>query len=200
MEKYLNYFSIGGAFGGSQDWFKNIVMHVGGCAAATACDSLIYLGKTFNKPEFYPYDLNHLNKEDYLRFSQSMKPYIKPRIRGVYKLKWYKEGMTRYLDKIGARIPMEEFSGEHTYEEAYRLVKEQIDKEYPIPCLLLKHQDQKQFEDFIWHWFLIVGYQEITGDILVKTATYGQARVFSLKELWDTGEKEKGGFIRYLNI
>ena len=45
MEKLLNYFTIDDAFGGNQDWFTNIVMHIGGCAAATACDSCIYFAK-----------------------------------------------------------------------------------------------------------------------------------------------------------
>ncbi len=36
---------IDGEFGGNQDWFTNIVMNVGGCGAATACDSCIYLAK-----------------------------------------------------------------------------------------------------------------------------------------------------------
>ena len=43
MERHLDYFEIEGAYGGSQDWFTNIVMHVGGCGAATACDTCIYL-------------------------------------------------------------------------------------------------------------------------------------------------------------
>lgn len=42
MKKELEYFAIEGAFGGNQDWFSNVVMNMGGCAAATACDSCIY--------------------------------------------------------------------------------------------------------------------------------------------------------------
>mgnify|MGYP006994610556 CR=1 FL=1 len=45
MKKELDYFMIDGEFGGNQDWFTNIVMNVGGCGAATACDSCIYLAK-----------------------------------------------------------------------------------------------------------------------------------------------------------
>lgn len=43
MERHLDYFKIEGEYGGNQDWFTNIVMHIGGCGAATACDSCIYL-------------------------------------------------------------------------------------------------------------------------------------------------------------
>lgn len=73
MEKLLDYFTIDDEFGGNQDWFTNIVMHIGGCAAATACDSCIYFAKHKGMESLYPYDINHLNKEDYKRFSQIMK-------------------------------------------------------------------------------------------------------------------------------
>lgn len=43
MKKTLDYFMIEGAVGGNQEWFKNVVMYIGGCAAATACDCCIYL-------------------------------------------------------------------------------------------------------------------------------------------------------------
>lgn len=32
MKKILDYFSIDGAVGGNQEWFKNVVMYIGGCA------------------------------------------------------------------------------------------------------------------------------------------------------------------------
>lgn len=43
MKQILDYFMIDGEVGGNQDWFRNVVMHIGGCAAATACDCCIYL-------------------------------------------------------------------------------------------------------------------------------------------------------------
>ena len=48
---------IDGEFGGNQDWFTNIVMNVGGCGAATACDSCIYLAKYKGMKKLYPFDL-----------------------------------------------------------------------------------------------------------------------------------------------
>lgn len=197
MERQLNYFTIDGSFGGSQDWFRNIVMHVGGCAAATACDSCIYFGREFNRPKLYPYDIWELNRKDYVQFSQKMKPYIKPRVKGVYKLEWYIQGMSGYLSDIGEEIPMKAFSGDHSFAEARALIKGQIDRGYPIPYLLLYHQDKERFKDFIWHWFLTVGYREADDDLLITVATYGQATEFSLKRLWDTGHEQKGGLILY---
>ena len=76
MKTEPEYFAIEGAFGGNQDWFSNVVMNMGGCAAATACDSCIYFAKYMGMRALYPYDINNLTKEDYKRFSQVMKPYI----------------------------------------------------------------------------------------------------------------------------
>lgn len=210
MKRELKYFEIDGAFGGNQEWFSNVVMYMGGCAAATACDSCIYFAKYMGLTELYPFDMNDLNKEEYKKFSQIMKPYIKPRVGGVKKLSWFIEGFKSYIADVNKkqkdpketleteiRIDMEEFSGERTAEEAEILVRRQIDNDIPIPCLLLHHKDKEQFKDFIWHWFLIVGYEETEEDFKIKTATYGEAAEFSLKEMWDTGFEEKGGFILY---
>ena len=69
MKKELAYFMIDGEFGGNQDWFTNIVMNVGGCGAATACDSCIYLAKYKGMKELYPFDLEQMDKEAYKKFS-----------------------------------------------------------------------------------------------------------------------------------
>ena len=56
---------------------------------------------------------------------------------------------------------MEGFHGTHTYEEAVRAVKAQIDAACPIPYLMLKHKNDKgPLEDYIWHWFILAGYEE----------------------------------------
>ena len=43
MKKELQYFKIEEAWGGSQEWFSDRMMRLGGCAAVTACDSCIFL-------------------------------------------------------------------------------------------------------------------------------------------------------------
>lgn len=196
--KELEYFEIDGAFGGNQDWFTNVVMHIGGCAAATACDCCIYFAKRMGLTEFYPFDADHLNKADYKRFSQKMKPYISPRVSGVRKLSWFIEGFRKYMEdaRVSGQIRMEEFPGSRTVGEAESFVKSQINRGMPIPVLLLQHKDRETFEDYIWHWFLIVGYGQEGGIFKVKTATYGEAVWFSLKDMWETGFAEKGGLVK----
>lgn len=94
---------IDGEFGGNQDWFTNIVMNVGGCGAATACDSCIYLAKYKGMKKLYPFDLEQMDKEAYKKFSQIMKPYIRPRVQGVKKPEWYIEGLAKYISDVNEK-------------------------------------------------------------------------------------------------
>ncbi len=199
MKRELNYFTIEGTYGGNQEWFTNIVMNMGGCAAAAACDCCIYLALRKGAEKLYPYSVQELTKENYISFSQKMKPYIRPRIGGVKKLEWFLEGFENYIRDAGGNalgIKLAAFSGENSYEEARAMICTQIDAGCPIPYLLLKHKRNEKYKDYIWHWFLLVGYEEKENDILVKTATYGESCIFPLRELWDTGCMEKGGMIR----
>lgn len=197
----LNYFEIDGEVGGNQDWFSNVVMHIGGCAAAAACDTCIYFAKWLGNMGWYPFEIGNLSKRDYVAFSQMMKPYIKPRVGGVRKPEWFTEGFAKYLEEHPnsqrLRLRMEIVRGEEKVETAGNVIKKQIDDGYPIPFLLLRHQNEKVFRDYIWHWFMVIGYEEAGEDLFVQTATYGEKKAFLLKELWDTGNEEKGGMVVY---
>lgn len=153
MKKELEYFMIDGEFGGNQDWFTNIVMNVGGCGAATACDSCIYLAK-------YISDVNEKYGTDY-------------------------------------QIDMEKFDGTGTAEEAEKIICEQIDKGLPVPYLMLRHLNVEKYKDFIWHWFLVVGYEKNEQGMWIDVATYGEKVRLDLMELWKTGCEEKGGIVIY---
>jgi hypothetical protein len=197
MEKTLKYFKIDGAVGGNQDWFRNVVMKMGGCAAATACDSCIYFSLHQGQKHLYPYDVNNLSKEDYIKFSMIMKPYIRPRVGGVKKLSMFIDGISRYLnDRNDKRLQVSGFEGGNSAGEAEVFIKNQIDHGFPVPYLMLKHKKAK-FKDFVWHWFLCFGYEERKEGFFIKVATYGGETNFLLKDLWETGFEEKGGLIQF---
>nr|WP_296263267.1 hypothetical protein [uncultured Merdimonas sp.] len=203
MKKELTYFGIDGCVGGNQEWFTNVVMYMGGCAAATACDSCIYYAKEYGMNGLYPYDIEHLNRADYVRFGQKMKPYIRPRVGGVRKLAWYVDGLARYIQdmerehKKSYGIRMEEFSGDHSVGQAEEAVARKLTEGLPVPYLMLKHQDEERFKDFIWHWFLLIGCEGSGEKMTVTAATYGEAVKLPFYQLWDTGYAEKGGMILY---
>ena len=103
MWKEIPYFTIEVAFGGNQDWFTNIVMNMGGCAAATACDCCIYFAKYRDLDQLYPFDKDNLSIRDYREFSQIMKPYIRPRVGGVKNPQWFIDGFQRYIRDVNDR-------------------------------------------------------------------------------------------------
>ena len=197
MRKRLNYFEIDGEFGGNQDWFSNYMMNKGGCAAATACDSCIYLAREKGLRQLYPFDPERLTRGDYVAFSQIMKPYLTPRPGGVTQLSSYMGGLEEYAQAQGVKLSMMGISGNCRYEFAREAIKIQLEHGLPVPYLLLSHKDRERFEDFIWHWFLLVGYEERAEEFIVTTATYGEAVDFPLRSLWKTGCEQKGGIILY---
>lgn len=195
MKKELPYFKIEDSFGGNQDWFRDPMMHLGGCGAAAACDVCINTALHDKKAHLYPYDVQNLGKEDYIKFAMKMKPYLRPRMHGIDTLEIFMDGFQKYLSDAGEQeITLTGCHGEVPAKEAAREVITQIDQGIPIPFLLLKHKDGK-FKDLVWHWFMLVGYEELEDDFYVKIATYGGTSWLSFHELWNTGYERKGGMV-----
>lgn len=195
----LPYFNIGKAYGGSQSWFLDFWMHIGGCGALTMCDLMIYMAMYRDRPECIPFDAARLMRREYVRFGMQMKPYLKPRKTGIKDLKTFIDGADNYLRSSGIEgIEMEEFPGTETYAMAERVLKEQIDAGMPVPMLMLNHK-RKEYSFFEWHWFLLVGYEDRQeGNQTVtyaKAVTYGKAHWLRFDRFWETGMEERGGLI-----
>ena len=199
-KKELPHFYIGDSLGGQQEWYSRITdfgMHVGGCAAITACDCAIYFAKYFNLRGLYPFDLEHITREDYLRFGKIMEPYLYPRWSGVDKLEIYLDGFGRFLqDRNITRLKLSPWSGENNFVDTRRVVRRQIDAGFPLPCLNLNHQ-AAELQDYVWHWFILDSYEVRGEDFFVKAVTYGVGRWFNLATLWNTGFQRKGGLILF---
>ncbi|MFA6849336.1 MAG: hypothetical protein WCS30_03205 [Selenomonadaceae bacterium] len=196
MKLELDYFYIGQAYGGKQTWFSDEWMRRGGCAAVTACDCSIYFS-LFRKKNLYPYNVNQVMREDYIRFSKNMKPYLRPRMSGIDRLDLYIDGFGKYLtDKGEEKLKMTAWEGERCIADTQIAVKRQIDEGFPIPCLVLKHMNPV-FQDYVWHWFLLTGYEKLEDTFMVKVVTYGSWCWLRLDELWNTGYERKGGLVLF---
>lgn len=194
-KRELGYFMIGDSFGGNQRWMLDPWMHIGGCAALTACDICIYLAIYKNRSGLCPYNAETITKKQYRKFAMSMKPYLQPRESGIKDLKTYMEGFGAYIeDTENSSISMTCIDGEEPYEKAEKSIKESIDAGIPVSYLMLRHND-RQFSFFEWHWFLVTGYEIRDDRFYIKAATYGREHWLPLKELWETGNDEKGGLV-----
>ena len=197
-KKVLNYFMIENAPGGNQDWLPEWDMNMGGCAAVTACDVCIFLARHEKFRKLFPFDLDpqNLTRMDFVRFAAVMKPYLTPRYHGIDFLETYICGFYDYCKKVdNDSLIFEGLSGKVDYEIFAQAIKNQIDRNFPVPYLLLNHHDIK-LDDFEWHWFNLAGYEEFENDMNVLTVTYGEYQWFSLRNLHETRNERKGGIIR----
>lgn len=194
-KKILDYFTIEGTPGGNQDWLPEWDMNRGGCAAVTACDICMLLSKRERFRKLYPFDSNHISRNDFIKFASIMKPFLYPRYHGVDFLETYICGLKDYFMSIKSNeLIIEGLSGNVSYDVFAHAVMNQINNNFPVPFLLLNHHDP-ELEDFFWHWFILAGYDESDDGINVLTVTYGECKWIGLHRLWDTGYKRKGGII-----
>ena len=197
MKKELDHFQIGDSYGGNQDWFPSYMMRIGGCGAETACDSSIYFAVHRGLSRIAPANASAITKDDYIRFAYGMKPYLSPRMSGIDRLDIYIDGYAKYLRDCGeTRLTMAPLPGTAPFEEARGAVIRQIDHGYPIPTLILNHQN-KLYDEYVWHWFLINGYDDSAVSFLVKAVTYSEYEWLDLRGLWDTGSRKRGGFVLF---
>ncbi|MBR6113738.1 MAG: hypothetical protein IKQ10_00990 [Oscillospiraceae bacterium] len=195
MKKTLEQYRIGKCVGGSQDWFEDMWMNRGGCGAVTACECCIYLARQRGLTELYPFDAMNVTKGDFIAFGMQMKPFLSPRPRGINTTALFIEGFRAYLATRKGPVPaLSGFQGSRDADEAAAVIRAQLDRGLPIPYLMLLHQD-KALEDFFWHWFMLDGYDETDGRLMVRAFTYGETAWFDFGNLWDTGHEEKGGFV-----
>lgn len=194
MRRELPYFQIEQSYGGNQDWFASWWMRKGGCGAETACDVSVYLAMHRNLTRVYPFALPPV-RADYVAFSEIMRPYLRPRMTGIDRLDIYIDGFSAYLrDRAVERIALAPWEGTHSYEETRDTVRAQIDAGMPIPCLTLKHR-APSMEFYVWHWYLITGYEDADDACAVKAVTYGSWRWLDLRTLWETGYERRGGLV-----
>ncbi len=198
MQKEIDYFTVEGSLGWNQNWFKDRLMYYGGCAAVTASDLCIQLARQRGLPTLYPYDADDVTKDDYLAFSKTMRRYLGPRWMGIDTLELYISGLLKYWNDVGVHsLELVQVAGTVPWTEASQLIRKQIDAGLIVPFLLLFHKN-RLLKDYKWHWFNLAGYKEECGVFYVKAVTYGSFRWIDLRELWNSGHKRKGGFIRVL--
>ena len=195
-KKILDYFMIDGTPGGNQEWLPEWDMNMGGCAAVTACDTSIFLARLDEKfKTLYPFDEKNLSRMDFIKFASMMKPFLTPRYHGIDYLETYICGFYDYMKKIkNENLILEGLSGSVDYETFAAAVINQIEKNFPVPFLMLNHHDIK-LDDFEWHWFNLAGYEEVENDVKVLTVTYAEYQWFSLRNMHETGYDRKGGII-----
>ena len=198
MLKELDYFWVGEEYGGRQSLLPDVIMRFAGCAAVTACDSLIYMTLYKNLKNLCPFSTDQLRGRDYVAFFKTVKPYLRPRLMGINRLEIFVAAFKKFLKEHGTFfLDVLPWSGDHDEQNTVETIKQQIDRGFLIPYLLLHHKNPN-FENYEWHWFLLTGYDEKPdGRFLVKAVTYGAYEWLDFAKLWNTGYDRKGGLILF---
>lgn len=197
MKKELPYFYIDKSYGFNQDEFENLIMRGGGCACVTACDCSVYLKKYFGFEKLFDGDTNSVSRKDYIALTKKMRSFLYPRFTGIDKLDIYIDGFNGYLESVGeSSLKLSGFDANEDFEKAKKFVKSQIDLGYPIPYLLLKHKNN-MLKDYIWHWFVLGGYEEFEDTFMVKIISYGEWMWFDFFDLYNNAYARKGGMIKF---
>lgn len=198
MLKELDYFWVGKEYGGRQSLLPDVVMRFAGCAAVTACDSLIYMTLYKNLKNLCPFSTDQLRGRDYVAFFKTVKPYLRPRLMGINRLEIFVAAFKKFLKEHGTFIlDVLPWSGDHDEQDTVNTIRQQIDRGFLIPYLLLHHKNPN-FENYEWHWFLLTGYDEKPdGRFMVKAVTYGAYEWLDFAKLWNTGYDRKGGLILF---
>ena len=198
MLKELDYFWVGEEYGGRQSLLPDVIMRFAGCAAVTACDSLIYMTLYKNLKNLCPFSTDQLRGRDYVAFFKTVKPYLRPRLMGINRLEIFVAAFKKFLKEHGTFfLDVLPWSGDHDEQNTVETIKQQIDRGFLIPYLLLHHKNPN-FENYEWHWFLLTGYDEKPdGRFMVKAVTYGAYEWLDFAKLWNTGYDRKGGLILF---
>jgi hypothetical protein len=198
MLKELDYFWVGEEYGGRQSLLPDMVMRFAGCAAVTACDCLIYMPLYKNLKNLCPFSTDQLRGRDYVAFFKTVKPYLRPRLMGINRLEIFVAAFKKFLKEHGTFfLDVLPWSGDHDEQNTVETIKQQIDRGFLIPYLLLHHKNPN-FENYEWHWFLLTGYDEKPdGRFMVKAVTYGAYEWLDFAKLWNTGYDRKGGLILF---
>ncbi len=196
MRKEIKMFHIGVSEGGNRDWLTDPFMRLGGCAAVCACDCSIYFDLNFGTA-LYPFEKTPLEKQDYVKFTSVMKPYLHPRMSGINKTRIFVDGFRAFLrDRNENRISVSAINGDESESTAFEAIKRQIDRGIPVPFLNLINKD-KRLKEYEWHWFLLTGYADYGDGKMVRALTYSTPEWIDFSALWNTGFSQKGGMIIY---
>lgn len=194
MKKELGYFLVEGSYGWDQDKFAHPMMKRGGCATVTAAELCICLKKYHGFDRVWHYGTENLSREEYIEGAEKLYKHLYPRMHGVDSLEMYMDNLNAWFEENGeTSISLSGFPGESSIEGVEEVIISQIDRGFPIPCLLLRHNDP-DLEDYTWHWFIINGYSK-EEKFAVKTVSYGTWRWMGLEKLWNTGHRRRGGLI-----
>ena len=180
-------------------FFKNECARCDDAAVERAAEQMFSAGRKMKNAGQRPLCPRVITQKEYQDCLKSIRRYLRPGIHGVTRLELFTEGIERFMAEQGVTdIKAKGLHGSFSEKEAEQWIIHQIDNNMPVPFLLLDHKTFPH-DDYVWHWFLLNGYDRSGRIFRVKAASYGTWKWFTLREMWNTGCAKKGGLILFQN-
>ncbi len=180
--------------GYNQEWYPENRQKMAGCGPTVGAMMAAYVeGKTRGTP--------HKGQAEALSVMLDMWKYATPRMHGLYKTRWLKEGITAYFQEKHLPGKVEALSVPSIHLLAPGLAKtaafirEGLAADCPVGFLNL-HSGGEPIP-YHWHWMPIVKMDEREDGIYCTLWDEGKAHEFELGR-WLKHTKFGGGFVRIL--
>lgn len=191
MKKELPFISVAGHYGGDQYKYPLFRMRLGGCSTVCACHAATLIAcRDPERRALSPLKSLRVTRRDFNDFSRDMFKYVHPGFRGMPETAIFRRSFDSYAQSVGCSADYSELQGSASFEEALSFIETAVGSDEYVQYLLLNHQNKK-FDEIEWHWFTITA---IDGTD-ITFSSFGEKCHADLRELWDTGNEEKGGLI-----
>lgn len=178
--------------GYNQEWYPEKRQQMAGCGPTVGATMAAYLEKK-------QWNVSVHTKEAALPIMLDLWKYATPRMHGLYKTRWLKDGLADYMKEKGLcghvealPIPSIRFLVPKL-DKVKRFIEEGLASDCPVGFLNL-HSGSEPIP-YHWHWMPIVKIEETDQGIFCTLWDEGKAHTFNLGN-WLATTKFGGGFVR----
>ena len=178
--------------GFNQEWYPENRQKMAGCGPTVGATMAAYI-------ERKQWGVAVKNREEALPLMLDLWKYATPRMHGLYKTRWLKEGLEAYMKEKGLRgtvealpVPSIRFLAPKL-PKVEQFISEGLAADCPIGFLNLHSGDEPI--PYHWHWMPIVKLETTEEGTLCTLWDEGKAHTFNLGN-WLKKTKFGGGFVR----
>ncbi len=196
MYKELDFLHVEGYYGGNQERFLLPMMRMGGCSTVCACHAAALLArKDPSRAALCPLPGLRVTEKEFFPFARKVFRYVHPMHRGMPETRLFEGAFSEYAGSVGVEVSYRSLQGDAPWEEARDFFLDSIDRGLSVQFLMLHHSDPA-FDEYLWHWFTLTGYERREGELSAVLSTLGRRRVVDFRRLWEVGDvDERGGML-----
>lgn len=183
-------------FGYDQEWYPQKRQKLAGCGPTVGAMTAAYVQRKYN-------GISVSTGEEAVKMMLDMWKYATPRMHGLYKSRWLKEGLNNYFKDREIPFRAEALSVPYIhflappFHQVKAFVEEGLGADLPVGFLNL-HSGEEPIP-YYWHWMLLVKMEDKEGETLCTLWDGGQEYIFNLRA-WLKHTKFGGGFVRITDL